>query len=493
MTSNKTSVEAINDHEKTRSCKCVGCHCNDQYFDKWLEKASLDGISHVFKGKSKIRRIMWGVIFFGAVVGCLYTVGESLRRFIDKPTATSIFIESTEKSGLSFPAVTICSLDSADKNGGYMAELFEFLFNPDFAFNFGISLDLGHCRDVLKNTTEFERNITIWDGLRESFKDIIHFCGFIQGVDKKVIRCEEELQPVLTSLGICYTFNSITNGRSDVYATATGAKYGLKIIFNVSQNNHPSGEGNSGIKIVVHERDDIPRPNLYGFGIPPGRNAYIGVRKKIDIDHTSNVGCIDDRELSFYPHYEYSQFACRQNSLVEHIAQPYTCDCILDPAARPISGHYGNTPNCTFNDTCCLQNQSFSFDTHSICPIPCHFEYYDSRVSYTSFPTGLFLKRLATSSNKTVKTVQGNLLSVNVFLEDLQVTTTTTEYSYPVYGFLGDIGGNMGLFIGASIISLLEIVVLTLDELKRFCLTKKCKKKLERIDTKLQLPEIIGE
>ena len=30
--------------------------------------------------------------------------------------------------------------------------------------------------------------------------------------------------------------------------------------------------------------------------------------------------------------------------------------------------------------------------------------------------------------------------------------------------FMLDIGGNMGLFIGASIISLLEIVVLTLDE-----------------------------
>ena len=128
-----------------------------------------------------------------------------------------------------------------------------------------------------------------------------------------------------------------------------------------------------------------------------------------------------------------------------------------------------------------------------MCPLPCHFEYYDSRVSYTSFPTGLFLKRLTASSNKSINTIQGDFLAVNVFLEDLQVTTTTTEYSYPVYGFLGDVGGNMRFFIGASVISLLEIAVLILDELKRFCLTKNCKKKLNRIDTKLQLPEIIGE
>ena len=91
------------------------------------------------------------------------------------------------------------------------------------------------------------------------------------------------------------------------------------MIFNISQINHPPIEGNTSIKIIVHERDDVPRPNLYGFGIPPERNAYIGIRKKIDIDHTSNAGCIDDRELSFYPRYDYSQFACRQNYSIVQI------------------------------------------------------------------------------------------------------------------------------------------------------------------------------
>ena len=70
---------------------------------------------------------------------------------------------------------------------------------------------------------------------------------------------------------------------------------------------------------------------------------------------------------------------------------------------------------------------------------PCHFEYYDSRVSYTSFPTGLFLKRLTASSNKSINTIQGDFLAVNVFLEDLQVTTVTSLL------FLGRFGGKYGI------------------------------------------------
>ena len=53
------------------------------------------------------------------------------------------------------------------------------------------------------------------------------------------------------------------------------------MIFNISEISFSSIVGNSGIKILIHERGDIARPNFYGFRIPPGRNAYIGIRKRL--------------------------------------------------------------------------------------------------------------------------------------------------------------------------------------------------------------------
>ena len=474
--------------KRTMCCKSRSCHYNNHNLKKWVEETSVYGVPHVFKGKSKIRRLAWALILVCLIIGCLYTIADNLNRYIKKPTATTVAIEKAELTGLAFPAVTVCSLNAYESSE--IAQFTEFLFNPDLAYDSRVLNKLGMCDKALNNITEDVRNAAIWEVIQKSSRNFVYFCGFNQGVNSTLYRCEKELEPTLTSLGICYTINSITKGRSDLYITSTGAKYGLKMIFNISQINHPPIEGNTGIKIVVHERDDIPRPNLYGFGIPPGRNAYIGLRKKIDIDHTSNVGCIDDRKLSFYPHYDYSQFACRQNARVEHIAQPNTCNCILDSSSRPFSGPYANTPNCTFNDTCCLLNQYSSFDARVGCPVPCQFEYYDNTISYSSFPTGPYLEDIAITLNMSKDSIRDDVVSVSIFFEDLQVTSTTTEYSYPFSAFLADLGGALGLFLGASLIAFIEIGMLLLDELKRLLLPRKCKKKVETFDATLNLPEI---
>ena len=489
MANNGDESPCEDNNEHSKSCKSGRCHYNDHYLRKWLEETSLYGVPHVFKGKSKIRRIIWGIILIGLIVGCIFTIVDNLLRFIKRPTSTTVVIETFEKEGLPFPAVTVCSLNAHESS--VIAQLTDFLFNPDLAYDIIAVNNVKTCDKVLSTITENVRNTAIWEDIENSFKNLVYFCGYLQGPNNNVTYCQDKLQPVLTSLGVCFTFNSITNDEPDRYVTATGAKYGLKIIFNISQINHPPIEGNTGIKIIVHERDDIARPNLYGFGIPPGRNAYIGVRKKIDIDHTSNAGCIDDRELTFYPQYRYSQFACHQNARIKQISQSDTCNCILDPSTRPSSGHYSNTPICTFNDTCCLLDQYSSFDPRGGCPLPCQFKYYDNQISYSSFPTGRFLEDLAMSLNTSEDSIRNDFMSVNIYFEDLQVTTTTTEYSYPFTAFIANVGGAMAFFVGASLIAFIEIGMLIADELKRLFFPRKCKEKLKDIETGMVLPEIL--
>ena len=47
--------------------------------------------------------------------------------------------------------------------------------------------------------------------------NIIYYCGSIQGTNSELHDCEKELEPVLTTLGVCYTFNSITSKEADHY------------------------------------------------------------------------------------------------------------------------------------------------------------------------------------------------------------------------------------------------------------------------------------
>ena len=68
--------------------------------------------------------------------------------------------------------------------------------------------------------------------------------------------------------------------------------------------------------------------------------------------------------------------------------------------------------------------------------------------------------------------VKSNLAKLNIFFGELNYQTITQIKAYNFGSLLGDIGGQMGLFIGASILTLLEfgeyflvIVIATLRDL----------------------------
>ncbi|KAI0235966.1 hypothetical protein LSAT2_013443, partial [Lamellibrachia satsuma] len=60
-----------------------------------------------------------------------------------------------------------------------------------------------------------------------------------------------------------------------------------------------------------------------------------------------------------------------------------------------------------------------------------------------------------------------NFVKLNIYMRDLRVKTLQQQEGYTVIGMLGDIGGSMGMFIGASIITIFEAVDMLLFALAR--------------------------
>ena len=481
------------------SCRCCQqCTCRNHHIEKWLKRTSIDGVHYVFMSSSIIRRIVWGIILVCLIVLLLYTVADSIALFIEKPISTSTtYDQSTYITGLAFPAVTICSLNtvmdkSIKEHNKDLAQIMEYLFNPDLAFGLKDSSTIpGSCDRILRNLPTSIANVSIWDihTQEEHLTEFVKYCGFVHSGQHEVVQCKNEMQLELTPLGICYTFNGIKNGIPDRHITSTGARQGLKMVINVDdQQFFPFLKGNAGIKVIVHERDDIARPTLYGIAVPPGSVAYIGIQKRVDIDKTTEGNCMQNRELSFYPQYKYSVYACRQNALVEHMAKPSTCGCVLDPN-RPPGKRYANIPDCTFNDSCCLLRENSKFDeVKHMCLPPCHFKYYSDQVTYTDFPLGSYLTNIAATiniSNKTDEEISKHLISLHVYFQNIQVNVHVTHYTYTLVILLSHIGGQLSLFLGASIISLFEVGVLTADIFKSMCCRKKQKTKEETSEADL--------
>ena len=104
------------------------------------------------------------------------------------------------------------------------------------------------------------------------------------------------------------------------------------------------------------------------------------------------------------------------------------------------------------------------------CPAACKYISYEPQISYSGYPGELKAQDLAELYQLPVDYFSKNLLSVNIYYETFNVEMEITTDSYSAIAFLSDMGGQLGLFIGASVISILEFVTWVMDEFKDRCI-----------------------
>ncbi|EMP24289.1 Amiloride-sensitive cation channel 1, neuronal [Chelonia mydas] len=94
---------------------------------------------------------------------------------------------------------------------------------------------------------------------------------------------------------------------------------------------------------------------------------------------------------------------------------------------------------------------------YCICRMPCNLTRYNKELSMVKIPSKTSAKYLEKKFNKSEKYISENILVLDIFFEALNYETIEQKKAYEVAALLGDIGGQMGLFIGASILTILEL------------------------------------
>ena len=283
-------------------------------------------------------------------------------------------------------------------------------------------------------------------------------------------RCtEDQIIPRFTDLGLCYTFNSGYNGHI-LRVNGTGTRHSLQLMLNIQQNEYISSANlDAGVKIAVHPQGEPGEPDENGIAVPPGRNAFISLRQKVVTDRSSRGQCVDSKEFDFLRGiYNYSVAACLSDCFLGAIAK--SCRCIPEATA---SDRFVNFSDCDSSKICCVIEQFFRTDSCTPdCPPACNYTTYTTSISYSAFPARYQLEtfyKLFNLSDFNVSNLQENVLGINIYFGDLNVEREITVNAYDVVALLSDIGGQMGLFLGASVISIMEFVVWILDEVKDRC------------------------
>ncbi|ROT60772.1 hypothetical protein C7M84_021634 [Penaeus vannamei] len=285
-------------------------------------------------------------------------------------------------------------------------------------------------------------------------EDIVYSCTF----DNHRCNHTQFFTWMSDEYGTCYTFNSFFQGNDSKVKTTkrAGPKTGLKVALEI-RKGVALLTPEVGVRVVVHDPRLLPALEEEGFSIGPGVSSVAVKRTKYERLGNPHGVCAND--YGFDHPYMYSRKLCKQ-LCIERVFREQ-CRCFI--GQNPLYDSLETKPErqCSSNDRVqglCMANVSKSIEEESIqcdCPLPCSEMTYDAQVT-TSKPNNLYYNILS-DTRKELKSLCSNdtqMVSLLVYLD---------SKSYGWDTLLSNIGGSLGLFIGVSLISILEMIEMIID------------------------------
>ena len=290
-------------------------------------------------------------------------------------------------------------------------------------------------------------------------------------------------------LGNCFTFNSHWKNGSIRPAVYTGRRYGLHLSINVDQDEYGESTASNlaGVLVLIHNRHKMPFPEDEGVMLMTGQFALIGIRKvKIKRQPSPYSDCIQNHDPTFsrdvyeefYP-VQYDKSGCLKTCRQKYIIETCHCASAYYPTSGIAFGGEGNIVdvcNISNNDTSdCLNAANTHFnnaDFECNCPSACKEEAFHPTISKAAWPTAVneretisqlksaFPDLYENSQNREsdVVVTRNNFIRLSVYFQDLRYEQITEVPVYTWPKFLADLGSCIGLWMGFSILTIVEFV-----------------------------------
>ncbi|CAF4087271.1 unnamed protein product [Adineta steineri] len=334
-----------------------------------------------------------------------WIVISAILQYFAYPTQTKV--EINLDLSMDFPAVTICSAtpNRYDRVNISLINFFYRLFPSYVKFNQSIlnSLVLPLYMDL------FNRNqIKEWQSTGYQLADIMLYCNYNE------IDCSNAFIPSISSIfGNCYTFNwktSIPFFALNSVSNTFVLRQGLSLGFYIPRESYfPTLSYDAGLVVLLHDNDELPLPNENGLYLQPGLSHSIIYRKS---------------KTTFLPA-PYSQ--CTSNIADDLLT------CAFNSEQKLVASEELQTLWCTH---CAPQCQLLNGTNKTNILVPDdfaqRFDYYFER----------------------------NYLKVFIGCGIKYVTKYKQEAKLSFVDTFSAIGGQTGLWIGLSVLSVIELIEL---------------------------------
>ncbi|CAL1291901.1 unnamed protein product [Larinioides sclopetarius] len=266
-------------------------------------------------------------------------------------------------------------------------------------------------------------------------------------------------------------------------AKQPGRMHGLQLYLQArKQDTLPLLSKDLGVRIVVHDPRSIPIATEKGVDIRPGDMASISL-EYVEINRLAQPWgiCAEDGQVlsNNFSGNPYVQSECESFCINEeifrrcHCYHPRYLSAIVEPRPKVICA----TNDTTSTDSCFL---SVVHDTDNgtvdcNCPPACREKTYQLTTSASQLNPDFFrlikkAKTLRTQDGKASVTnsdIDFSLMGVQIFYNSFFVSHVNETAIYSWESLIANIGGNMGLFLGLSLVTIVEVVEFIMDLVKR--------------------------
>lgn len=437
-----------------------------QIFNRYVQNSTLHGFRFIFMKTFVIRRLAWAILTCALTAAFLKELYDSVDLFFEYPFTTTSTIEYVPS--LKFPAISLCNMNNFDANRIKNSKLKKVYDMGMIPFDHkwgdpGYDIPGEELISILRNSSQPIKNDLLrhceWRSRETAKTGVPTLCG----------------APNFTKFSnlfgqTCYTFNpGEMFGKTELHLNETGLNLALKLELDLKANDTLHGVQEVGLKVVVHDQEESPLQQA-GFVVSPGFHTFVemNVRKTENLKPPYATKC-GETPLKYWKR-DYRQSQCFLEQLSEKVKN--NCHCrsgfMLDKSL----------PYCSLNQTLtCLIPIVHQFDrkTNSECPVDCETIQYITSLSYARFlsspPIGMellrdetYIKKLQTTmhTEEFQKYIEENIVVVQFFYQEMKEEIVQQEPSYDFYKLVGDVGGQLGLMLGASVLTLVEFVDLFL-------------------------------
>jgi acid-sensing ion channel, other len=358
-----------------------------------------------------------------------------------------------------------------------------------------------------KNETNCNKCV---ENLREMaipFNDMFLLCTY----RRKMERCDTMFDEVITAEGICYTFNGVNNFRNstkldhrwsleDGYkfdqllhsyprrALGAGMQFGFFVVMGICRHDFDfvCRGPTQGFKVTLHMPIEYPQVAKHFLRVPLKQETMIIVKPKMmTTENDVRSFPLESRKCYFF-HERYLRFFrgyTQRNCEIECLANFTIGKCGCTKFHMPL---VPDVPVCGADKINCYDSAEAEILQHQIleklqqgqssecnCLPSCTSITYEAEISQADFDAnellkafGMDLSQLATvnlqtqASTRITKECGNNLQMARliIFFKDEQFMAIRRSRMYGSNEFLADCGGLLGLFMGVSFMSILEII-----------------------------------